>query len=205
MPPRSFRLPHSGLTVPHLGYAVTAYHEFTTHHGVAFTATLRLHRSIIGTVENAGVGGPDLFHPSHQGDYREQMSALQEFAADCLDARGTTPELEFVLGDLVTEYQTGRDIARAATRGNTLLRMMQDGDDDNGPLHWPVEAAVTEAEPPLAIDHAELRSRLLSSRRLAPSRLAWWQIWDADAGRWTDLTDRPAHLSAGRCEQTADR
>jgi hypothetical protein len=126
------------------------------------------------------------------------VSVLQEFAAHCVDARGTTPDLEFVLGDLVTEYQTGRDIARAAKRGNALLRMMQDSDGEDGPMNWPVEAAVTEAEPALAADHAKLGSCLLGSRELAPSGLAWWQIWDVDADRWTDVTDRPVQLSAGR-------
>src|SRR3954464_3503595 len=35
--PETFRLPHSGLTVPHTGYAVTSYKELQTPDGVAFT------------------------------------------------------------------------------------------------------------------------------------------------------------------------
>ena len=62
MQPQPLRLPHSGLTVPHDAYTVTAYTERKTHDGVAFTGTLRLNGKIIGTVENDGVGGPDTFH-----------------------------------------------------------------------------------------------------------------------------------------------
>jgi hypothetical protein len=57
--PAAAQRPHR----PHHGYAVTAYKEVKTHDGVAFTATQRFNRTIIGTVENEGMGGPDLFHP----------------------------------------------------------------------------------------------------------------------------------------------
>jgi hypothetical protein len=196
--PHTFRLPHSGLTVPHLGYTVTAYTELKTDDGVAFTATLRLNGKIIGTVENEGVGGPDTFHPNDAHALRTQMTALETFAAACVDAAGTTAELDIVLGDLITEYQTGRDITRAAKHGHALLRMMQDWQGDHGPMGWAVETAITEAPPTLAADHARLRSFLLGSRELAAPALAWWQIWDAGARRWSDVTDRPAHLPADR-------
>jgi hypothetical protein len=66
--------------------------------------------------------------------------------------------------------------------------MMQHFDGADGPMNRPVEAAVTETEPVPAADHAQLRSCLLGSRKLAAPALAWWQIWDVDAGRWTDVT-----------------
>jgi hypothetical protein len=80
MPSNPQRLPHSGLTVPHTGYTVTAYRGHNAHDGVAFTATLRLHGTIIGTIENTGHGGPDTFFPSTADGYREQVPALESFA-----------------------------------------------------------------------------------------------------------------------------
>lgn len=194
MTPAPVRLPHSGLTVPHTGYAVTSYREHPTPDGVAFTATLRLNNTIVGSIENDGHGGPDMLLPHTATGYRATMAGLEEFAASCTDARGETPSVEYLLGDLVTEYQTGRDIRRAAKRGHHLLRLMQDYEGDDGPMGWADEAAITEVPPALAADPQRLRAHLLGDPRLAPDALSWWQIWDAGTGRWNDTTPRPAHL-----------
>jgi hypothetical protein len=166
------------------------------HDGVAFTATLRWNRKIIGSIENDGHRGPDLFLPNTADG--TMTTALEEFAGACTDARGETPTTEYLLGDLVTEYQTGRDIRRAAQRGHHTLRLMQDHESDGGPMCWAGEAAITEAPPTLAADPQRLRTHLLGNPHLAPDALAWWQLWDADAdaGRWNDVTPRPAHLPA---------
>jgi hypothetical protein len=191
------RLPHSGLTVPHDGYTVTAYKELKTHDGVAFTATLRLNGKIIGTIENEGMGGPDTFHANDALTYGRQTAALETFAAQCIDAEGSVPDVEDLLGDLVTEYQTGRDIARAAKRGNTLLRLLQDHEDDNGPLGWASETDLLEIPLTTATNRGKLRVGLLCHTRLTPPPFGWWQVWAADKG-WTDITDRPAHIPADR-------
>jgi hypothetical protein len=196
--PQPLRLPHSGLTVPHDGYTVTAYKELTTHDGVAFTATLRLNRKIIGTIENEGMGGPDTFHCNDAHAYGRHTTALETFAAQCIDAEGDVPEVEYLLGDLVTEYQTGRDIARAAKRGNTLVRLLQDDEDDNGPLGWARETDLFEIPLTAAANRGKLRAGLLGNTRLAPPPLGWWQVWKADQSRWTDVTDRPGHIPADR-------
>ena len=196
--PQPIRLPHSGLTVPDPRYTVTSYQGHETHDGVAFTATLRLHNKIIGRIENDGHGGPDIFYPNTAGGMREQRDALEAFAARCTDARGVTPDVELLLGDLVTEYETTRAIARAAKRGNTLLRLLQDHEFGDGPMGWPSQTATTEARPAGAADRERLRAHLLGDPELAPPALAWWQIWDADSSSWIDVTDRPAHLSADR-------
>ncbi|MET8147852.1 hypothetical protein ACIBSW_24860 [Actinoplanes sp. NPDC049668] len=196
MRPTSIRLPHSGLTVPHTGYTVTSFKGHETHDGIAFTATLRLNKKIIGRIENHGCGGPDTFYPNSACGYRQQMETLEAFAALCTDARDGTPTLEAVLGDLVTEYETSRDIARAAKGGHILLRMMQDHEFGDGPMGWPSPGASTEAPPALAADHARLRAFLLADPDLAPHALAWWQTWNADTGTWTDVTSRPPHLPA---------
>ncbi|GIM90129.1 hypothetical protein [Paractinoplanes toevensis] len=198
MQPQSLRLPHSGLTVPHDGYTVTAYKELSTRDGVAFTATLRLNRKIIGTVENDGVGGPDTFHPNHALANAGQQAALETFAAQCTDAEGHTPDVEYVLGDLVIEYQTRRNIARAAKRGNTLLRLMQDHEDGNRPQGWASVTGLLETAQTVAANRGRLRASLLGHTRHAPPPLGWWQLWQADQSRWTDLTDRPAHIPADR-------
>ncbi|GAA4595800.1 hypothetical protein BJY16_001798 [Actinoplanes octamycinicus] len=196
MPTTPVRLPHSGLLVPHTGYTVTSFTGHQTHDGVAFTATLRLNKKAIGVIQNAGRGGPDTFYSNTAGDHRQKHQDLEDFAALCTDPRGTTPTLDSVLSDLVAEYETSRDIARAAKRGNTLLRLMTDHELGDGPMGWPSPAAYTETSPALAADHERLRASLTEDEELAPSALAWWQIWDATAGRWIDVTPRPAHLPA---------
>jgi hypothetical protein len=196
--PASIHLPHSGLTVPDTSYTVTSYKEHQTHDGVAFTATLRRNGKIIGTVENDGRGGPDIFYPNTAGGMREQRDALEAFAARCTDARGVTPGVELLLGDLVTEYQTSRAINRAAKRGNTLLRLLQDHEFGDGPMGWPSPAATTETRPVSAADRESLRADLLGDPELAPPALSWWQLWDALESRWIDVTGRPAHLLTNR-------
>lgn len=85
MQPETFTLPHSGLKVPHTGYAVTSYREHKSWDGVAFTATLRLNGKIVGTIDNEGRGGPDTFHPtaSTAEGYRDNRDAVEAFAAHC--------------------------------------------------------------------------------------------------------------------------
>jgi hypothetical protein len=194
--PTPVRLPHSGLVVPHTGYTVTSLKGHETHDGVAYVATLRLNNTIIGRVENEGRGGPDTFYPNTADNYRQQIDTLEEFAQRCTDARGGTPPLESVLSDLVTEYQTTRDIARAARRGNALIRMMRDHELGDGPMGWPSPDTWTEAPPALAADYDKLRACLLKDPQLTPHDLAWWQIWNADTSTWVDVTARPAHLPA---------
>ncbi|WP_430788174.1 hypothetical protein [Actinoplanes sp. G11-F43] len=198
MQPSSIHLPHSGLTVPDISYTVTSYKEHQTHDGVAFTATLRRNGKIIGQIENDGCGGPDIFYPNTAGGVREQRDALEVFAARCTDARGVTPDVALLCGDLVTEYQTNRAIVRAAKRGNTLLRLLKDHELGGGPMGWPAAAATTEARPAGAADRVRLRAYLLGDPELAPPALGWWQIWGAGENRWIDVTDRPAHLLTNR-------
>ncbi|XVV10898.1 hypothetical protein ACQP2X_39580 [Actinoplanes sp. CA-131856] len=198
MQPQPILLPHSGLTVPDARYTVTSYQGHQTHDGVAFTATLRLNRKIIGRVENEGRGGPDTFFPNTAGRMQEQRDALEAFAAGCTDARGVTCDVELLLGDLITEYETSRAIARAAKRGNTLLRLLEDHEFGDGPMGWPSATATTEVRPAWAADRQRLRAHLLGDPELAPPALAWWQIWDADSSRWIDVTGRPAHLLSDR-------
>ena len=119
---------------------------------------------------------------------------LEAFAAHCLDAHGETPPLEMVLGDLVTEYQTSREIARAAKRGNVMLRMMEDFEISGDPAGRPSPTASIPARAKAAADHELARAALFNDPDLRPSALAWWQIWDADQSRWIDVTTRPAHL-----------
>jgi hypothetical protein len=196
--PASMHLPHSGLTVPDTSYTVTSYKEHQTHDGVAFAATLRLNGKIIGQIENDGRGGPDIFYPNTAGGMREQRDALEAFAARCTDARGVICDVELLLGDLVTEYQTSRAINRATKRGNTLLRLLEDHEFGDGPMGWPSMAATTEARPAWAADRERVRAHLLGDPELAPPALGWWQVWDALESRWVDVTDRPAHLLTNR-------
>lgn len=198
MQPQTIRLPHSGLQVPHTGYTVTSYKGHNTHDGIAYTATLRLNGKIIGNIENKGHGGPDTFYPTNSptpAAHWDTINALEAFATHCIDSRGEPTSLEYVLGDLVTEYELTRDIRRAAKNGDSLLRMK----DDYGADGWPIMVLTTEAPDEFVADRDRLRAYLLGSPKLKPSPTAWWQLWDPTAGRWVDVTDRPAHLHT--CER----
>lgn len=196
MQPETFTLPHSGLKVPHTGYAVTSYREHKSWDGVAFTATLRLNGKIVGTIDNEGRGGPDTFHPtaSTAEGYRDNRDAVQAFAAHCI-RNGEPTDLEWVLGDLVTEYENTRDIKKAAKAGNVLLRMMEDwrGDDEQ-PMRMPSAETYFAIPAAEAADRAKLARRIAKTADMVPHDLAWWQLWDAETNEWVDITERPAHL-----------
>jgi hypothetical protein len=177
-------LPHTGLAVPHTRLEVTSLKQLETSCGVAFTATLRLQRQVVGTVENEGSGGPTTFYPHGRATFGHRH--LDQYAAGCRSATGETVTAEHVMDDLVTEYETGRSIRRANAKGKTLLREMEFiYDDDDQPVGEPFAAGQATCRPPL-----NLADRAALLRQLPPSAgHRWWQIWTG--ARWEDLTPRP--------------
>ncbi len=192
--PQLIHLPHSDYHVPHTGYAITGYKGHTTHDGVAFTATLRHDKKIIGTVENSGRGGSTFFYPNEKGLADREDAKLEAFWQHTLDDRGKTPmELGAIFDALITEYEFTRDAAKAAKRGNILLRQMTDYESDEGPMGWPSIYSTTEAPASWATaDPAKVAAQI--AKHVGIDALGWWQRWDADTATWIDVTDRPAHL-----------
>jgi hypothetical protein len=80
------------------------------------------------------------------------------------------------------------------------MRLMQDHEGSDGPMGRPGATVFLEATPTSISDRDRLRGELLADARLGPDDLAWWQLWDADTGQWTDVTPRPTHIPA---DQTA--
>jgi hypothetical protein len=115
-------LPHTGLRVPDTRLSVSRLHQVQMHRGVAYTATLRLDTTIVGAIENEGTGGPTMFIPRNRTDFGD--AHLDAFATACRTATGATPDVEQVLEDLITEYDTARTLRRAAGKGRTLLRQV---------------------------------------------------------------------------------
>jgi hypothetical protein len=183
-------LPHTGLRVPHQRLTVTGYRQLPTADGVAFTATLRLDRTIVGTIQNEGMGGPTGFHPggSPAFGYRD----LSAFVAACRTSTDQPASEDEVLDGLVTEFLTAKRIRRAQQAGRCALRLMAPlVADDPAAGFYPVAEA--DAAMPSGPDaRAVLAYQIL--RQSAPAVGEWWQVWTGQ--RWEDLTERPGHTSA---------
>lgn len=180
-------LVHTGLQVPHTRLAVTALRQLSLHDGVAFTATLRHDRQVVGTIENQGTGGGTWFIPTHRATFGD--TDLRAFADACRTAAGTVPTVEEILDDLVTEYDTSRAIRRAQRAGRTLLRLYDYiYDEHDQPFGEPIIHSEATAVPPTT-DRARqaLIAELTTNVPAGPH--AWWRIWNGHA--WDDLTPRP--------------
>lgn len=188
MPDTTTRLLHSGLQVPAPHpYAVTGYSGHRTPDGVAYTATLRKDGRIIGTIENSGHGGPTTFYPKDRATYG--YDELNAWVAQCRDADGNAAYPESVLEDLVTEYEIGREVAKLAKVGRTMLRLMDYfwGSDDR-PIGAPfMSNSATATAPRTEALRASLRDSVVARYGIG-SEYGWWQIWTGEA--WEDLTER---------------
>lgn len=91
-------LPHSGLRVPHARLTVTSLKQFEMSRGVAYTATLRLDGTIVGTIENEGCGGETMFQPRPGAGFG--YDELNAYAGQCHTVGGWN-STESVLNDLV--------------------------------------------------------------------------------------------------------
>ncbi|MGC4886664.1 hypothetical protein [Micromonospora sp. DT227] len=190
------RHPHTGLRTPDDRFKVTSLSQHMAHDGVAFTANLKDRARIVGTIENEGYGGPTNFWCKfeHSNPLHVSTGALEEYAALCRSERGGPVNIEDLLNDLVTEFETAKRIKAVEKRDGALLRMlgfMPDG--DGKPAGDPYAQDETTWSMPAERLNLEWAAETLHRRR-PPAEHAWWQVWRD--GKWVDVTTRPTHLPA---------
>ncbi|MEV6932091.1 hypothetical protein AB0M46_47440 [Dactylosporangium sp. NPDC051485] len=179
-------LPHTQLRVPHDRLRVTALQQMSTHHGVAFTATVAFDAVTVGSITNDGNGGatePYVAHPRF--GWRE----LAAYVAACRRSGAPATE-EQVLDALVEEYDTAELIRDATAAGTALVRLR---DEDGNTLDLHIIRPVAARDPATVAD----LTRHLTEAHPHPSGTQW-EIW-AGTG-WRVLgrvhptsTDRTAH------------
>jgi hypothetical protein len=184
-------LPHTGIHVPDANLRVTAYRELPTPDGVAYTATVRLGRTPVGTLHNEGVGGLTSYHPAAASlfGYRQ----LAAFVAASRSADGEPIREEDLLEELVTEYENATHVAKAVRAGRSALRLRAplgegDGLDD---VYYTAERATTAN----VTTPAHRDALLAQLRATAVVDGAWWQLWTGHT--WEDLT-APARRAHGQ-------
>jgi hypothetical protein len=182
-------LPHTGIRVPDANLQVTSYRELPTPDGVAYTATVRLGRTPVGTLHNEGIGGLTSYHPATGSPFGHRQ--LAAFVAASATADGQPISEEDLLEELVTEYENATHVATAVRAGRSPLRLRAplgegDGLDD---VYYTAERATTAK----LTTPAQRDALVAQLRTTAVVDGAWWQLWTGHT--WEDLTApaRPAH------------
>ncbi|WJK33152.1 hypothetical protein [Solwaraspora sp. WMMA2065] len=186
--PARIPLTHSPLHVPHDRLTVTSLHERLTANGVAFTATLRLDGTPVGTVENEGDGRGTWLR--HHDPARFSRHDMHEYVRGCRYRRQPTDE-ETVLDRLITEHDLTRRIA-ALPAGTILTRSVDDDGDFCGDL-----AIVESRTGPDRLDQPAAWTSLanhLATVETSPHS-THWQVWRD--GAWQQLPD-PTTARPGR-------
>lgn len=111
-------LVHTGLQVPHTRIRVTHVDQLETPYGIAWTARLCEDATLLGTISNAGNGGPTEFTPTspHAGH------VVEEFTAACRSGDGQPVDEEAVLGALDCEYEYAALVAQADAERAHVVR-----------------------------------------------------------------------------------
>lgn len=109
---------HSALRAPHDRLRITSLEQLATGNGAAFTATLAFDSDQIGTVSNAGIGGPTTF--SGDTDARQLVA---DYVAQCR-WQGQPATEELVLDALVDEHDLDRMVTAATRHGDTIARLV---------------------------------------------------------------------------------
>ncbi len=178
-------LPHTGIRVPHPNLRVSSYRELPTPDGVAYTATLRLGRTPVGTIHNEGMGGLTGYHPTADSPFGHRH--LADFAAASRTADGQPITEESLLEELVTEYENSRHVATATRAGRSPVRLMAplgEGDylaDVYYTAHRTTAAKVTTP--------AQRDALVAALQRRAVADGGWWQLWTGE--QWDNLTAPP--------------
>lgn len=81
--------------------------DFLSQETTAYIATLYIDGRKIGTVENDGHGGCDLFHPENGQDSYKRFDA-----AEAWSKAATGDDLEMVCAKLLDDYETAKDLKR---------------------------------------------------------------------------------------------
>ena len=178
-------LPHTGIRVPDPRLRVSSLRQLPTPDGVAYTATLRLGRTPVGTLHNEGRGGPTSYHPAAGSPFGHRQ--LADFVAASRTTDGQPLTEEDLLEGLVTEYDNTKHVAAATRAGRSPLRLQAPLGAGDGladvyyTAHRTTAAKVTTPAQRDALV-AELRRREVVDG-------AWWQLWTGQ--RWDDLTAPP--------------
>lgn len=87
-------------THPYGGYALKAIKEMRTSDGVAFTATLTLDGKPLGTVENTGRGGCNLYRLSTHAEHQAFLAFTKTLDPDTFEADDALIERLFLVAQL---------------------------------------------------------------------------------------------------------
>ena len=164
-------LVHTGLQVPHTRIRVTHVDQLDTPHGIAWTARLCEDATLLGTITNAGNGGPTEFTPTsaHAGH------VVAEFTAACRSRDGHLVDAETVLDALDGEYEYAALVAQADAERTYLVR----GFDASGIP----QVFELQARPEVPFDYALARA---SAPHLALGpRIVRAELWMGD--RWEEF------------------
>ena len=184
-------LPHTGIRVPDANLRVTSYRELPTSDGVAYTATVRLGRTPVGTLHNEGMGGLTSYHPATGSPFGYRH--LAAFVAASRTADGQPISEEDLLEELVTEYENATHVAKAVRAGRSPLRLRAPLGDSDGldDVYYTAERATTAK-----VTTPAQRDTLVAQLHTTPViDGAWWQLWAGHA--WQDLTE-PARSDPGQ-------
>jgi hypothetical protein len=176
-------LPHTGIRVPGLGLQVTSLRQLRTPDGVAYTATLRLGPTPVGTIANEGNGGATVYHPTAGSPFdRQQLAA---FVAASRTADGQPMPEEQLLEELISEYENVKHVTQATRARRSPVRLMAPIGDrlDAGyaTVHRTTAAKIATA--------AQRAALITDLQRRQVDEGVWWQLWTGQ--RWEDLTAPP--------------
>jgi hypothetical protein len=175
-------LPHTGIRVPDPKLRVWSYRDLPTPDGVAYTATLRLGRTPVGTIHNEGTGGLTGYHPAAGSPFGHRR--LADFVVASRTADGQPISEESLLEELVTEYENSRHVAAATRVGRSPVRLMAplvDGDHLADVYYTAHRTTAAKVTTPVQRDAlvAALRQRAVVDG-------GWWQLWTGE--QWDNLT-----------------
>ncbi|MFG1926849.1 hypothetical protein [Cryptosporangium sp. NPDC048952] len=178
-------LRHSWLLVPHARLRVVKLGQLSTPRGVAFTAGVTLDGRPVGAIHNSGHGGATVFAPLDRAAFGR--AELDEYVQASRTSRGALVTTEWVLEELITEYEGDRHIDRAATSNQLAVRRLVKRTIDLSPNTTVFDVSSLRTVPS---DAARRHRTGLAGLLPAPESDQWWQVWTTDNG-WTDVTTRP--------------
>jgi hypothetical protein len=167
-------LPYTGLRVPDERVRVTSVVYAPCEGGVALTATVRLGRRRVGTLESAG-DRPLRFYPRSCSRLSEADMAVWAAGANTAAAlRGVADVYEW----LIAEHRAERAVRALARRGGALLRVRSDTRAPEFFAYVPSPAA--------APGYGRVRCMISESDGLAP--VGRWEVWTPADRMWHPLT-----------------
>lgn len=172
----------TGRTVPaEPAYTLSGYKSMPTHDGVAATVTVRVGKTVVGTIEDGGTGGGTYFH-GHSADAVREWDAFERAysvlnPALLREADGTLRVIEQAEGTAVAfdfdafvyvpdaadallfEAELSKKLVSAVRRGRTVCRRPQPDLQawaDDGYAFSTVNAALDRARTQLTADGYEV-------------------------------------------------